>query len=336
VTTLAPPAPTRQRPRQAALLLGGVVAVGILAACSLFVGVADVSPGALLDPARRGEALDLLAISRFPRTIALVLAGAGLAVCGLIMQLLTRNPFVEPSTTGTMEFASLGLLVMALTWPDAPVLARMAVAAVAALAGTAVFLRLVSAVTIRDVLVVPLIGLVLSGIVGAVATFVAYRYDLIQSLSAWMTGDFSATIQGRYELLWLAGVLTALAVVVADRFTVAGLGEDVATNLGLDYRRTMAIGMSIVAVTTAAVVVTVGMLGFIGLVVPNIVVLAMGGNARRSVPWVAIGGATLVLLCDLLARTLVAPHELPIGTILGVVGAGAFLAMLLKGVRGVR
>lgn len=326
----------RRRPRQAALLLGGAAVVLVLAVWSLFVGVADVTPAALLDADRRADALDLIGVSRVPRTVALVLAGAGLAVSGLIMQLLTRNPFVEPSTTGTMEFAGLGLLGVAIGWPDAPVAARMAIAAACALAGTAVFLRLIRSVTIRDVLVVPLIGLVLSGIVGAVATFVAYRYDLLQSLGAWMTGDFSATIQGRYELLWIAGALTVVSVVVADRFTVAGLGEDVATNLGLDYRRTMAIGMSIVAVVTATVVVTVGMLGFIGLVVPNLVVLAMGGNARSSVPWVALGGAGLVLLCDLLARSLVAPHELPIGTILGVVGAGAFLAMLVKGVRGVR
>lgn len=331
------PAPSTPRPtsRRAALLTGGTVVV-LLAATSLWVGVVDATPGMLLDPARRGEALDLLAQSRIPRTVALVLAGAGLGVCGLIMQLLTRNPFVEPSTTGTMEFATLGLLVVALGWPDAPVMARMAVAAACALAGTAVFLRLVSAVTIRDVLVVPLIGIVLSGIVGAVATFVAYRHDLLQSLGAWTTGDFSATIQGRYELLWLAGVLTVVAAVVADRFTVAGLGEDVATGLGLDYRRTLAVGMAIVAVTTAAVVVTVGMLGFVGLVVPNLVVLAIGGNARESVPWVALGGAALVLACDLLARTLVAPHELPIGTILGVVGATSFLVMLLRGVRGAR
>ncbi|AKT52753.1 iron ABC transporter permease [Arsenicicoccus sp. oral taxon 190] len=317
------------------LLAGAAVVLG-LALWSLFVGVADVTPGALLDPARRGEALDLLAVSRIPRTIALVLAGAGLAVCGLIMQLLTRNPFVEPATTGTMEFASLGLLAVALTWPQAPVVVRMAIAAACALAGTAVFLRLVRAVTIRDVLVVPLIGLVLAGIVSAVATFVAYRADLLQSLNAWLTGDFSATIQGRYELLWLAGALTVVATVVADRFTVAGLGEEVATSLGLDHRRTMALGMTIVAVTTAAVVVTVGMLGFIGLVVPNLVVLAIGGNARHAVPWVALGGAALVLGCDLLARSLVAPHELPIGTVLGVVGAAAFLTMLVRGIRGVR
>jgi len=334
--TASATAVARRRPRQAALLLGGAAVVLALAVWSLFVGVVDVTPGALLDADRRPDAVDLLGVSRVPRTVALILAGAGLAVSGLIMQLLTRNPFVEPSTTGTMEFAGLGLLAVAIGWPDAPVVARMAIAALCALVGTAVFLRLIRSVTIRDVLVVPLIGLVLSGIVGAVGTFVAYRYDLLQSLNAWMTGDFSATIQGRYELLWVAGVLTVASIVVADRFTVAGLGEDVATNLGLNYRRTMAIGMSIVAVVTATVVVTVGMLGFIGLVVPNLVVLAMGGNARSSVSWVALGGAGLVLLCDLLARSLVAPHELPIGTILGVVGAGAFLAMLIKGVRGVR
>lgn len=314
-------------------MIGVPVVLVVLVLASLFVGVADVTPGALLDGARRGHALDLLGASRVPRTLALVLAGSSLAVSGLVMQLLTRNPFVEPSTVGTMESAGLGLLLGALLVPGAPVIVRMVLGAVAALAGTALFLAIISRIRIRDILVVPLVGLVLSGIVGAAATFLAYRADLVQSMTAWTTGDFSAVIDGRYEMLWVTGVLTVLTLVVADRLTVASMGESVSTNLGLDYRTTMAIGMGIVAVVSAAVVVTVGMLPFIGLVVPNVVALALGANARRSIPWVALTGAGLVLICDLLARTLRAPYELPIGVVLGVIGGVAFIVMLLKGTR---
>lgn len=302
----------------------------VLALCSIFVGVSDLTPATLFDEQTRASGWALIKLSRAPRTVALILAGSSLAVAGLIMQLLTRNPFVEPSTAGTMEFAGLGILLTTLFVPDAPVIARMVIAGAAALIGTGIFLQLINRVPRTDVLIVPLIGLMLSGIVAALTTFIAYRTDLIQSVNAWLTGDFSAVLQGRYELLWITAGLTGLALLLADRLTVAGMGESVATNLGLNYHRTMALGLCVVSLISAAVVVTVGMLPFIGLVVPNIVSMIMGANARRSIPVVAATGAVLVLGCDLLARTLRAPYELPIGTILGVIGGVGFLMLLLR------
>lgn len=330
--TLAAPAharPAAHRPWWP--LAAGVAALAAGLAFSLFVGVADVSPADVLTGSADWE---LLAVSRLPRTLALVLAGAGLAVSGLIMQLLTRNGFVEPSTAGTLDFATLGLVFCALALPAAPVMGRMLVATVFALAGTWVFLRIIRVVPLRDPLIVPLLGLMLGGVVGAVSTFIAYQRDLLQSLNAWTTGDFSAVLAGRYELLWLSGALVAVAALVADRFTVAGLGETFTTNLGLDHRRTMVLGMSVVAVVSATVVVTVGALPFIGLVVPNVVRAAVGDNARRSVPWVALLGAGLVLACDLVARLVIFPFELPIATVLGIVGAVAFLVLLARRRRG--
>lgn len=321
-------APRRRiRPaRGAGVLVLGCALLGGLAAASLVVGVADISVAGVL---AGGPERDVLLVSRLPRTLALVLAGAGLAVAGLIMQLLTRNVFVEPSTAGTLDFASLGLLACALLWPDAPVWTRMTLATLAALAGTGLFLRMLRAVPVRDVLLVPLLGLMLGGVVGAFTTFVAYRTDLLQSLGAWTTGDFSAVLAGRFELLWVAGVLVLVAGFVADRFTVAGMGESFTTNLGLDYRRTMALGLTVVAVVSATVVVTVGALPFLGLVVPNIVRAIVGDNARRAVPLVALLGAGMVMGCDLIARLVIHPFEMPIGTVMGVLGALAFLAILL-------
>ncbi|MFZ2261958.1 ABC transporter permease [Luteococcus japonicus] len=292
----------------------------LLSAASLVVGVADLDSNVLLH-------------SRVPRTLALVLAGSALAVSGQIMQLLTRNVFVEPSTAGTMEFATAGLLVSALFFPGAPVVVKMCYGAVAALIGTAVFLRVLAAVPLKDMLVTPLVGMMLGGVVSAGVTFVAYRADLVQSLSSWTTGDFSAILAGRYELLWIAGGLTLLASLLADRFTVAGMGEAFTTNLGLDHRRTVMIGMSVVAVVSATVVVTVGALPFLGLVVPNIVRNTIGDNCRRAVPWVAVLGAGFVLACDLVSRLVIHPFEMPIGTVMGVVGAVAFLVILLRGRR---
>ncbi len=314
--TSSPPCITRGLPRQVTWLLASL-GFAVLLAASLLVGVADFDR-------------ELLFISRLPRTMALVLSGSALAVSGLVMQLLTRNVFVEPSTAGTMEFATAGLLATMMLWPGAPVMVRMLAGSLAALVGAWIFLRLLARIPLRDVLVVPLVGMMLGGVVSAASTFVAYRADLVQGLGSWTTGDFSAVMSGRYELLWVAGLLTVVCAVVADRFTVAGLGEAFTTNLGLDHRRTMALGMTVVAVVSATVVCTVGQLPFLGLVVPNIVRRLVGDNARRTVPWVALLGAALVLVCDLVSRLVIHPFEMPIGTVMGVLGAAVFLVMLLR------
>jgi iron complex transport system permease protein len=160
-------------------------------------------------------------------------------------------------------------------------------------------------------------------------------------LNSWMLADFSAVLAGRYELLWLVAVLGVLAYIAADRFTVAGLGEDVSTGLGLDHKTVVAAGMAIVAAVAAVVVVTVGALPLLGLVVPNVVSRLVGDDARRGLPLVALLGAVTVLICDMVGRSLPglfaggAPGagEIPVGTIVGILGGAVFLAMMLRGVR---
>jgi iron complex transport system permease protein len=304
--------------------------VGLLAVLSLFVGVSDVSVGSLLDGSVSDDALQVLLVSRVPRTLALVLAGAAMAVSGLILQMLARNKFVEPSTAGTAESAILGILTVTLLAPGTPVMGRMLVASVFALAGTGLFLAILRQVPLRSPLVVPLVGIMLGGIITAVTQFIAYRYDLMQSVNAWETGDFSGVLRGRYELLWTSFGLTAIAYVAADRFTVAGMGEDFTTNLGLNYRRVVSLGLVIVSMVTAAVIVTCGMIPFLGLIVPNVVSILRGDNMRRSLPWVAMLGAGLVLACDIVGRLVIRPYEIPIGTMMGIIGSGVFLYLLLR------
>jgi len=300
----------------------------VLAVASLFVGVSDVSLKSLLEGDAR--ALQVLLVSRAPRTLALILAGSGMAIAGMIMQMLARNRFVEPSTVGTVESATLGILVITIFAPNAPVIVKMAVAAAFAMAGTALFIRILKFVPLRSVLLVPLVGIMLAGVIGAITTFFAYRLDLLQSLGAWMTGDFSVVLRGRYELLWIAGALSVAAYVAADRFTVAGLGQEFTTNLGLNYRRVMTLGLAIVSLVTASVVVTVGSVPFLGLIVPNVVAMTIGDNMRRSLPWVALLGAGLVLVCDIFGRLIIRPYEMPIGAVMGVIGSLFFLYLLLR------
>lgn len=311
-------------------LAAAIALVLVLAAISLFVGVSDLSPKMLFGSDADSRAVQIMLVSRIPRTLAIVLAGMSMAVAGTIMQMLARNRFVEPSTAGTVESASLGILIVTLVAPQVPIFGRMLVASAFALAGTALFLRILRAIPLRSVLVVPLIGIMLGSVIGAVTTFIAYRFELLQSLNSWTTGDFSGVLRGRYELLWLSFLLTLLAYFVADRFTVAGLGEDFTTNLGLNYKRVLRLGLVIVSMVTAMVVVTVGMIPFVGLVVPNIVSMTMGDNMRRSLPWITILGAGMVLLCDILGRLIRYPYEIPVGTMMGVLGSALFLALLLR------
>ncbi|SLN32372.1 Hemin transport system permease protein HmuU [Roseivivax jejudonensis] len=292
----------------------------VLSVASLFVGVGQLSADV--------EGLWLLAVSRAPRTAAALLTGAGLAVAGVIMQMLARNRFVEPSTAGTGQAAALGLVAITLIAPGAPLWLKMTGATVAALVGTAVFLALVRRLPPEAPLLVPLTGIVYGGILGAATTFLAFERDLLQFIGVWMNGEFSGVMLGRYEFLWVSGLLTALAFAYAHRFTIAGMGEEASTGLGLDYRRILALGLAIVSVVTAVTVVTVGLVPFVGLVVPNIVSRLRGDNLASTLPTVALLGAGLVLACDILGRVLRYPYEVPVGTILGVLGAAIFLWLL--------
>ncbi|WP_337739661.1 ABC transporter permease [Agrobacterium vitis] len=300
-----------------------------LATLSLFVGVSAVSPLEIVTGSADEQQVLVFLASRIPRTAALLLAGCGMAMTGTILQMLARNRFVEPSTTGTVESAGLGMLMVLVVAPDMPIIAKMFVAAVFALAGTSLFLAILKAMPFRSVLMVPLVGIMLGGMIGAVTTFFAYRFDLLQSMGAWASGDFSTVLRGRYEILWIAFALTVSAYVAADRFTVAGMGEEFSTNLGLNYGQVLSVGLVIVSMVTASVVVTVGVIPFIGLIVPNLVSMAMGDNLRRSLPWIGLCGAFLVLLCDIIGRTVNAPFEIPVGTVLGVIGSLFFLYLLM-------
>lgn len=318
-------------PRTAVVkLAAAVLGVVVLAFISIFIGVSDLNPMRILSSGLSQTDWQTLTVSRIPRTVSIVLAGAAISIVGLIMQMLVRNRFVEPSTAGTTESAAFGLLLVTVISPGMPLIGKMVVAASTALAGTLIFLRILRAIPLRSVIVVPLIGLMLGAVISSVTTMIAYRRQMTQTLSSWMTGDFSSVIKGRYELLWVVALAAIAAYLLADRFTVAGMGEEFTTSLGMNYRLAMNLGLGIVAVVTALVVVVVGGLPFLGLVVPNIISRIMGDNLRRSLPWVAVLGSAFVLVSDIIGRLVRYPYEVPIGVVVGVVGSGIFLWLLLR------
>lgn len=319
--------PTLSHARWFWLLAGTTV---VLAIASLLIGVYSVSWNDIRTGSDEFHSTMVLVASRVPRTVAIILVGASTSISGMIMQMLSRNRFVSPGTAGTVESASLGILIVTLMYPGAAIGVKILFATVVAMLGTGVFLLILRQIPIKSPLMVPLIGIIFGGVIGSITTFFAYRYDLLQSLSMWTNGDFSRVLRGRYELLYLAGFLTLLSWFAADRFTVAGLGEAFTRNLGLNYGRVVAFGLTIVAAVTAVNVVTVGAIPFLGLIVPNVVSAIMGDNVRRTAPWVALFGAAFLLACDIAGRTLRYPYEIPISVVVGVIGGAMFLFILLR------
>ncbi|WP_089529085.1 ABC transporter permease [Pantoea ananatis] len=310
-----------------------LIGLGLLSALIMLSLVTGVSRVSLIDLWHDAEMREILFVSRFPRTVALVLAGSAMSVAGQVMQMLTQNRFVEPSVVGTTQSASLGLLLVMVWYPAAPVIVKMCIASLFALAGTVLFMLLIQRIRQKSAFIVPLAGIMLGAVFSSVTTFLGMQFDILQSLGSWESGDFSSVMQGRYELIWIVGLITLLAALIADRFTVAGLGQDFSVNVGLNYRQIQLTGMAMIAIVSGVVIVVVGVLPFLGLVVPNIVSMIFGDNLRRTVPWVAMTGAILVLSCDILGRLIIYPFEVPVSTLLGVLGAAVFLVLIIRGRR---
>ncbi len=304
------------------LLVAIALTIGLVT-LSVFVGVADIA-----DEVGRGH--EFLWITRIPRTVSLVLAGASMAMAGLVMQLMTQNRFVEPTTVGTTEWAGLGLLLTYILLPSSTILMKMVVAIVFAFLGTLIFFAFLRRVTLKSSLIVPIVGIMFGAVISAISTFLAIQFNLLQMLGGWFMGRFTGIEIGRYEPLWIVLAVAIVVVVVADRFTVAGLGKDIATNVGLNYERIVLLGVGLVALTAGVVTVVVGMLPFLGLIVPNLVSMVRGDDLRSNLPWVFLTGIWIVTVCDIIGRIVIMPFEVPVSLVLGVVGSAVFIVMLLR------
>ncbi|MEG0387243.1 MAG: iron chelate uptake ABC transporter family permease subunit, partial [Niameybacter sp.] len=177
---------------------------------------------------------------------------------------------------------------------------------------------------------VPLVGIMFGNIIGSVTTFIAYKYDIMQNVSAWMQGDFSMILKGNYEMLYICIPLVIVAFIYANHFNIAGMGEDFATNLGMNYNRILYMGLGVVALVTASVVITVGSIPFVGLIVPNIVSLYKGDRIKGTLIDTGLIGAVFLLVCDIVGRIVIFPYEISIGLTVGVVGSIIFLVLILR------
>lgn len=298
----------------------------ILTIVSLFIGVSQLS---LIDIFHLSdEQMNILFSSRIPRTVSILLSGSSLALSGLIMQQMMQNKFVSPTTAGTMEWAKLGILLSLLFFPNGHILIKLLFAVVLSIVGTFLFVQLINLIRAKDVIFVPLLGIMIGGILSSFTTFVALRTNALQSIG---NGNFAVITSGRFEVLYLTIPLLILAFVFANHFTIAGMGKDFSHNLGVSYEKIIKIALFITATLTALVVVTVGTLPFLGLIVPNIISIYRGDHLKNALPHTLMLGAIFVLIADIIGRIIVYPYEINIGLTIGVFGTIIFLILLMKG-----
>lgn len=300
----------------------------VLSVISLFIGVSTVT----ISDVMQGDhiQLQILLISRVPRLLSILITGVGMSISGLIMQQLTRNRFVSPTTAGTINFAQLGMLLAMLFFTNSTLMQRMSIAFISALAGSFLFMGIMRRIKFQNTLFVPLVGMMLGNIVSSITTFIALQYNLVQNISSWSQGSFTNVLRGNFELVYLGIPFVIIAFFYANKFTIVGMGEDFSKNLGLNYNSIVNIGLVVISLITASIVVTIGNIPFIGLIVPNIVTMWLGDNLKNNLGITAIVGAIFLLVCDIVSRLIIFPFEVTISLTVGIIGSVIFLYLVMR------
>ncbi|EPV5183607.1 enterochelin ABC transporter permease CeuB [Campylobacter coli] len=307
------------------ILLILLVVFGII---SLFIGVIRINLDDIFSLS--ATQLEIILLTRIPRLIAILLTGMSLSICGLIMQQLTQNKFVSPTTAGTMDCAKLGILISLIFFAGASFFTQALIASIFALLGSFIFIQILRKIKLKDVIFVPLIGLMFGGIINAITTFFAYALNYIQNIQGWLQGSMANVMQGNYELLYISLPLFILAYFLAHKITIAGMGEDLALNLGVSYNTILFSGLIIVSIITSVVIVSVGVIPFLGLIIPNLVTIYRGDNLKKNLIYIALCGALFLLVCDIISRLVIFPFEMPLSITTGVLGSLIFIFLLLK------
>ncbi len=303
----------------------------VLVLLSIRIGVLDFTYAKLFKLDQ--EALNILWISRIPRTVAIIISASAMSIAGLIMQSISRNKFISPSTAGTTNAAVLGVLIGYLIFGQQTIYVRTLFAFVFSLALTGVFMMMLKKIKFKNAIYVPLIGMMYGALISAISTFIAHRYQALQFLNTIGVGGFANKAIGTYELLYLVLPAIILAFIYATRFSIAGMGEDFAKNLGVSYQMVVTIGLLIIAIISSLTFVMVGMLPFIGLVVPNLVSYYYGDHVKKTIFDIAIFGSAFVLLNDIISRLVVYPYEVSISFTMGITGSIIFMWIIFRRVR---
>ena len=249
------------------------------------------------------------------------------------MQTITQNQFAAPSTVGTTEAAKLGMVLSLFVFPSASLTQKMLFAFISSIVFTLFFLAFMTIFTVKERWMLPLIGIIYSGIIGSVTEVIAYRFNLVQSMTAWTQGSFSMIQTHQYEWLFLGLIILIAVWKLSQTFTIMNLGKETSESLGISYSLLEKLALFLVALTTSVTMITVGGLPFLGVIVPNLVRKHYGDNLSQTKLIVALVGANLVLACDILSRVLIRPYELSVSLLLGIIGSLVFILLLWRGGR---
>lgn len=305
-----------------------VIAFVILIVLSLSVGVVGINFKELimLDE----KSWFIVFNSRVPRTVAIILTATSMSVSGLIMQTISKNKFISPSVVGITDSAQLGILIAFLFFGSMSILFKTVFAFVFAVFGSLIFMTILNRIKFKNVIYVPLVGMMFAGIVSSIVSFIAYQFNLTQFIQTFGIGSFSTIVRGNYELLYVVLIPLVIGFIYMVQFNIIGVGEDFAKNLGVKYERTLMIGLVVISLITASTYVVVGSIPFIGLVVPNLISLYYGDNLKKTIFDVALFGSVFVLFADVISRMIIFPYEIPISLTMGVIGSVIFLFLIYR------
>ena len=270
--------------------------------------------------------------SRVPRTVAIILTASGLSVAGLIMQVISRNRFMSPSTSGTTDAAALGLLLSFIFLQQQSSFVQTLFSFMFAFTSTFLFMSVINKLKIREVVYIPLLGMMYGGVISAITTVIAFRFEAMQMMAAINLGSFARI--GDFTTVYIVIVPLIFSVAYAARFSIIGMGEDFSKNLGVNYKRVVFLGLVSVALISASTFVAVGPLPFIGLVIPNMARSFYGDNLKKSIIDMMLFGSVFVLICDIFSRLIIHPREVNVSLTISIVGGIIFMFYLIRGLNG--
>jgi iron complex transport system permease protein len=303
----------------------------VLFIASLLIGVLDIK---LIDLIRFDkDAWNIIWFSRLPRTISVILAASSMSIAGLIMQAISRNKFISPSTAGTTNAAILGVLLGYLIMGEQTIVVRSLFAFGFALISTAIFMIMLRYIKFKNVIYVPLIGMMYGAMISSFATFIAHQTNALQFLNTIGIGTFANKAIGTYELLYLVIPAIIVSIMYATRFSIVGMGEDFAKNLGVSYGVVMTIGLVIISMISSLTFVMVGLLPFVGLVVPNLVSYYYGDHVKKTIIDIALFGSVFVLANDIISRLIIFPYQISISFTMGITGSIIFLWLIARRIK---
>jgi iron complex transport system permease protein len=329
---------TRTRLIVAVLAFGGMAAAVVLLAP--LAGSTRISLARAIDrsvPFADNADAQIFFIARMPRVLAGVVVGAALAVAGTVLQALFRNPLAAPETLGVSAGASLGA-TLAIFFDLSTDLGPYSPVALASLLGAlgataAVYLLASAPRRPTSTAVLLLAGVSLNAFISALIVFVQYLSDYTQTFRVmrWLVGDLDV---GGFAPVWAAAALLGLVLVLvaplASTLNVLTLGPGLAAARGVNVVLSQRLAFFTASLATSAAVSLAGPVAFIGIVVPHLVRLMVGVDHRVVLPAAALFGAAFLIVCDLIARTVLAPVELPVGIVTAVIGGPFFLWLLVR------